>query len=148
MANPKSKAASHIDQKFNDLADLIRNRYNELKTEMDDLLKTLERAAEKPSTAKIMNAKSGGGAAVNAATATPKAKKRIRLPGVDVEWIAAHLNKKPHTLKQLQDVAEKEGKSPLSVMNMLRENKAKFKASEGTKEKGQKGKAPQVWTVK
>jgi hypothetical protein len=147
---PKAKASSlsNLDQQIYAITQDIRARYTALKQELDGLSDTYHRLTNKVLTSGTANGGTKGKASPNA-TAVPKtSKKRIRLPGVDAAWITTHLTKKPATLKQLQDLAAKEGKSGLSVMNVLRDSKTKFKATAGEKVEGKKGKAPQVWGVK
>lgn len=76
-----------------------------------------------------------------------RAGKRTRKQGVSAEWVESHL-KSPMTLRQLQERAEKAGLSALSVMAVLKKEKSKFKAAEGERKQGVKGKAPQVWSLR
>jgi hypothetical protein len=80
--------------------------------------------------------------------ATTKGRsKRTRKQGVSAEWVESHL-KQPMTLRQLQEKADKDGFSTLSVAAVLKKGKSKFKAAEGERKAGMKGKAPQVWSSK
>lgn len=139
MPRPRTDLASAVDQQIQSLAKQVLDRIETLRGEVARLSDQYERLTGSPPPG-ARDRRRGASAGSNG--------KRQRLPGVDVEWIGAHLRAKPMTLKQLQDVAEREGRSSLSVMNVLRVNKNKFKSSEGTKDPGVRGRAAMVWAVK
>jgi hypothetical protein len=134
----------NLDQQINAIAQKIKQRMDALQQEIGDKQRELDHLAGKY---RQLTGRSvgGGGARVGRAG---RGGKRIRRLGVDVGWINGQLSKQPMTLKQLQDVALREGRSALSVMNVLRANKNKFKSSEGSKDPSQRGRAAQKWSAK
>lgn len=153
MARPKgSRNVVDLDAAIGSIAQKIKDRASALKQEIESRQEQLGELAEKYERltgtglgiAGVSGRRGGGGGGGNVG---PNGK-RLRRLGVDVEWISSHLSKEPMTLKQLQAVAEREGRSSLSVMNVLRTNKNKFKSAEGDKEPGVRGRAAQVWSAK
>lgn len=154
MARPKSVVnVADLDQQIASIGQTIQIRYVELKNELDTLAERYFRITGRQvgtngsngrSKAEPSATVSGAGISV---TKTKAGKKRRRKQGVDVAWIEENLSK-PMTVKQLQDVAEKGGRSGLSVMNVLRAHKGKFKTSPGQKKEGVKGVPAQLYSLK
>lgn len=75
-----------------------------------------------------------------------KRRRRTRKTGVTAEWLTDTLSKKPMTVKQLQQAADKADLSGLRIAAMLKEGK--FKSAAGEKPKGVKGKPAALWSAK
>ena len=153
MARPRgSRNALNLDQAIQSIAAQIRSRVGELKQEIQlkqDELDRLSATYQQITGGKVGGGAGGrGGRGVGRPAGAGRGGKRIRRQGVDVKWISNALSKQPMTLRQLQSVAEREGRSALSVMNVLRANQKQFKASEGEKDPGVRGRAAQVWSTK
>src|SRR6266700_2711902 len=149
------KAGAHIadlDRRIAELVEQIKDRYAVLKRETDHLADQYQRlTGASLANARVNGATRATGGAPAATAATPvkpatRGKKRTRRPGVDAEWIADQLKSASMTLKQLQDVAAQQGRSELSVMNVLRANKPKFKSERGEKRERVKGVPALIWS--
>jgi hypothetical protein len=77
-----------------------------------------------------------------------KGRRRTRHPSPDIAWLEKTLSKKGMTVKQLQKAAADENLSGLKIAAMLNGSKSKFKAEQGKKDEGKKGKPAMVWGVK
>lgn len=75
-----------------------------------------------------------------------KRRRRTRKQGVTTEWLAETLSKKPMTVKQLQQAADKDGLSGLRIAALLKDGK--FKSVAGEKPKGVKGKPAALWSAR
>jgi hypothetical protein len=144
MVSSDNDVARSLDREIDRLVQKIKMRVDSLRDEIDAREKEL-RGLEAQLGRLTGNSASARRGDVGR---TARGSKRIRRLGVDVPWIESHLRIRPQTLKQLQSTALSEGRSALSVMNVLRLNQAKFKSSEGTKDSHQRGRAAHVWSAK
>ena len=141
MARPPSTVnVPSLDQQIDSIGEAIQARHAELNNELNTLSETYTRITGHPLGTSSSNGRDNSElkTAVPTTTAsvtkTKARKKRLRKEGVSLAWIQENLGK-PMTVKQLQAVAEKGGRSGLSVMNVLRANKNKFKTSPGQKKR-------------
>jgi hypothetical protein len=153
MARPKRIGPSLAEQ-IAAVTQGIQVRYTELKGEIDQLSDQYFRLTGQHLNRAGVRRPGRPRAAVAAPVAaaapgrTKSGKKRIRREGVNLAWLQENLGKQAMTLQQLQGVAQKEGRSALSVMNVLRANKGKFKSQAGEKKAGVKGVPANIYSLK
>ena len=137
-----AREQSDFDDQIKAIMQQVKERMNALQKEIDAKQRELDHLSGRYAQL------TGTAPAPRGRPASGRAGKRIRRLGVDVNWIGQQLANKPMTLRQLQDLALRSGRSALSVMNVLRMNKNRFKASEGSKDPSQRGRAATLWSAK
>jgi hypothetical protein len=143
MPRPAGSRNVSLDQQIDAITNKIKQRMDSLQQEIDSKQRELEHLSDRY--AQLTGAAPAGRRRPR--NIGPNGK-RIRRLGVNVEWIGQQLSNKPMTLKQLQDLALRTGRSALSVMTVLRANQSKFKSTGGSKDPHQRGRAAQVWSTK